>query len=170
MEIKSFKIDCSMWTNNMNKLVFTVDEYVRPKETVLKEDDESSYVYGETEKGFVTYGIIRKTEGMGHKSGYRWSSRASIFNAMFGKRVADNVVIEAKNGRYSAAMTVESVLPYLPKGYYIIEQVETNSKGNIEEVSYHITNSKHERENQYWFGNVEYYEGGKRFIRNRIYP
>lgn len=162
MEIKSFKIDCSMWTNKMNRLVFTVDKYVCPTETVLKEDNESSYVYGESENGFVTYGFIHDNK--------RWSSRASVFNGMFGKRVVDNVVIETKNGRYSAAMTVDSVLPYLPKGYYILEQVETDSKGNIAEVSYHITNSKHEKENQYWFGNVEYYEGGKRFIRNRIYP
>ena len=161
MEIKSFKIDCSMWTNKMNILVFTVDEYVCPTETILKEENGSSYVYGESE-GFVTYGFIHDNK--------RWSSRASIFNGMFGKRVIDNVVIETKNGRYSAAMTVDSVLPYLPKGYYILEQVETDSKGKIAEVSYHITNSKHEKENQYWFGNVIYEEGGRRYIRNRIYP
>lgn len=77
-----------------------------------------------------------------------------------------------KNGkypyRYSGNMTVEAILPYLPKGFYILEQVETDPKGNVSEVSYYISNPNHER-SSYWFENINYDDGSKRFIRNRIY-
>ena len=162
MEINGFKMECDRWTNNLNELVFIVDEYIRPKETVLKEENGSSYVYGESENGFVTYGII--------EDGYRWSSRASVFNAMFKKRIVDNVAIKAKDCKYAVGMTVENILPYLTQGYYILEQVETDNKGNVIEVSYYISNTKHERENQFMFRYEKYNEGGERFILNRIYP
>ena len=159
MEIKRVEIDN---INRINQLIFTVDEYTRPTETVLREENGSSYVYGESENGFVTYGIIHGNE--------HWSSRASVFNGMFRKRVVDSVTIKTNRGRYSAAMTVDSVLPYLPKGYYILEQVETDSKGNIAEVSYYISNPKHERENRFMFENIIYEGGERRYIQSRIYP
>lgn len=162
MEIKRVELNNSVWTGSMNKLVFTVDEYTRPTETVLKEENGSSYVYGESENGFVTYGIIHGNE--------RWSSRASVFNGMFRKRVIDDIAVKANRGTYSAAMTVESCLPYLPKGYYIIELVETDSKGKIVEVSYRISNPKHERENRFMFEDIIYEGGERRYIQSRIYP
>lgn len=159
MEIKTFEI-CNNY--GVNNLVFTVDKYTRPTETILKEEDGSSYVYGESEDGFVTYGIVHGNEC--------WSSRGSVFNGMFRKRVVDNVVVKANRSTYSAAMTVESCLPYLPKGYYIIELAETDSKGNIAEVSYYISNPKHERENRFMFESMTYAGGERRYIQSRIYP
>lgn len=154
------------------KLQLTVDEMpATPKETILFENDARQFVYGETPEGYVTYGSISKVASDGHQPGCRWTSRASIFNGKFKKSCMEVNFVE-KNGkypyRYSGNMTVEAVLPYLPKGFYILEQVETDSKGNVSEVSYYISNPNHER-SSYWFENINYDDGSKRFIRNRIY-
>lgn len=156
-------LDC----NNFYNLVLTVDKLPKPEETVLFEDEEHKLVYGETPDGYVTYGSISKHASYGHKPGYRWSSRASVFNGEFGKRCIEITIIEKY--RYGGNMTIDAVLPFLPDNFYIIEQVETNSHGKIEEISYYITNSKNEHENSYWFSDITYHEGGRRYIRNRIF-
>lgn len=150
------------------RLQLTVDEMpATPKETILFENDTRQFVYGETPEGYVTYGSISKVVADGHQPGYRWTSRASIFNGKF-KKSCMEVNFVKNNHRYSRNMTVEAVLPYLPKGFYILEQVETDSKGNVSEVSYYISNPNHER-SSYWFENINYDDGSKRFIKNRIY-
>lgn len=72
--------------------------------------------YGETADGFVSYYANGVVMG-GHNADYKWSSRASVFNAL-GKECMDIVLIE-RGCRFSASMTVDKVRDLLPNGYAI---------------------------------------------------
>lgn len=175
MEILNTNLVCTTYTNHLYKLEVEVDE-MSPlsnlEETVLSENEDFKYVYGETPNGFVTFGSISKKASHGHDAGYRWSSRASVFNETFGKRCMEITLICPKYGykcRYTAAMTIDAILSYIPDNFYIIEQVETDSHGNIDEITYYISNTKHEEKQQWYFKDTTYSNGAKRYIRNRIH-
>jgi hypothetical protein len=153
--------------NHLYKLELTVDELPTTDETVLLEDEEQKYVYGETPDGYVTYGCIAKNAHHGNEPGYRWSSRASVFNGMFGKRCMEVVFIEKY--RYAGDMTIDAILPFLPDEFYIVEQVETDKHGNITEITYRISNYDHEKERQWYFKDITCSDGSRRYIRNRIF-
>ena len=51
--------------NHLYKLELTVDELPTTDETVLLEDEEQKYVYGETPDGYVTYGCMLRMHIMG---------------------------------------------------------------------------------------------------------
>lgn len=88
--------------------------------------------YGETADGFVRY-YANGVASYGHNADYKWSSDASIFNAL-GKECMDIVLVE--NGcRFSASMTVDKVRELLPNGYAIAIR-EEYSRGN--EIAYSI--------------------------------
>lgn len=172
MKILNTDLTCSTYTNNLYNLEVEIDSLSSMAESVLFEDEESKYVYGETPEGFVTFGSISKKASYGHDSGYRWSSRASVFNGMFGKHCMEVTLTYPRYGfmcRSAIAMTIDAILPYIPDDFYIIEQVETDSHGNIKEISYYISNPEHEKEQRWYFKDVIYTNGAKRYISNRIY-
>lgn len=158
------KLDC----NKLYKLEVTIDKLPETRESVLFEDEEHKLVYGETPDGYVTYGSITKSPCHGHDAGYRWSSRASVFNGEFNKRCMEVVIIEKY--RYARDMTVDAVLPFLPKGFYIVEQVTADKHGKVLEISYMISNPEHEKECKWYFQDITCSDGSKRYIRNRIHP
>lgn len=153
--------------NHLYELEITVDKLPELKEEVLFEDHDNKLVYGETPDGYVTYGSISKHASYGHGPGYRWSSRGSVFNGMFGKRCIEVTIIEKY--RYAGAMTIDAVLPFLPDDFYIIEQVETDRYDKIREITYSISNPEHEKNNQWIFKNHTYSDGSKCYVKNRIY-
>lgn len=175
MKILNTNLVCNTYTNYLYELEIEVDD-ISPlsgiAEAVLSEDEDSKYVYGETPDGFITFGSISKKASHGHDAEYRWSSRASIFNSKFGKHCIEVTLIYTKYGFrhcFAAAMTIDAILPYIPDDFYIIEQVETDSHGNIKEISYYISNFKHEEEQRWYFVDAIYSNGSERYIRNRIF-
>lgn len=160
------KIVNDIWTNGLYQLEVYMDKLPKTVEEVLYENEERKLVYGDN-NGFITYGAISKTPNFGHQSGYRWSSRASVFNGMFGKMGVDDVIYIVDGCRYSGCMDAMLVLEFLPDDFYIIEQVETDNDGN-NEVKYYISNPKHEKKMRWYFSDVEYSNGSRRYISRRL--
>lgn len=162
MRVVDFKLENNMWTNGKYELVVTIDtEYKSIPTEVLEQTENGTFIYGELD-GFVSYGAIDNT-------GYRWSSRASVFNGQYGKKCMEITVIDTKGRRYASNMLVEEVLKYIPNDFYIIEQTETDADGNIFEISYYISNLEHEKEKSWYFEDIEYSGGGTRHITDRLH-
>jgi hypothetical protein len=161
MKVVDFKLENNMWTNGLYKLVVTIDtELESIKTEVLEQTETHTMVYGERD-GFVSYGAIDKT-------GYRWSSRASVFNGQYDKKCMEIVCIDAKGRRYGIDMLVDEVLKYIPDDFYIIEQTETDEHGDISEITYYISNREHEKSKQWYFKDIQCDEGS-RYISNRLH-
>jgi hypothetical protein len=85
------------------------------KEPILKTDD-TTYWYGETDEGFVAFGISHNYRCLLHEPGYMWSSRASVFNGMFRQDICCKEVLIKLDGQrcYGAcAMTLEAIYELL---------------------------------------------------------
>lgn len=161
MNVVNFKLECNAWTNGRYNLVVTIDEeYKNIPTEILEQTDTHTFVYGERD-GFVSYGAIDKT-------GYRWSSRASVFNGEYGKKCMEVTLVDSKGHRYGANMLVKEVLKYIPDDFYIIEQTETYENGQIAEITYSISNPEHEKKHSWDFKDIEYHGGGSRIITDRI--
>lgn len=169
MKVLEAKLENNNWTNGMYKLVLDVSELPKTTEKVLFEDEKCKLVYGENEYGFVTYGSISKVASFGHQAGYRWSSRASVFNGTFQKECMEITLVH-NGSRHCGSMQVQKALEYLPNEFYIIEQIKIYE--DTKEISYYISNKEHEMENDWLFEDTECteYKRYKRYISNRIYP
>ena len=165
--IEDTKLVCNDWTNGYYKLEVYLNRLPDIVEKILYENEDSQLVYGE-DNGFIRYGAIAKKASFGHQPGYRWSSRASVFNGMFGKTGLDDVTYIVDGCRYSGCMDANLVLEFLPKGFYIIEQVETDKNGKISEIMYHISNAEHEKEMSWYYGDTIYSNGARRYVRRRM--
>ncbi len=161
MEILTTNLVCNGWTNHLYEIEVHIDREYHgiPVETIHKENDEA-FVYGE-DGSFVSYGVVDKT-------GYRWSSRCSVFNGQFGKKCMEVTIIDTRGYRIGGNMKVDEVLKFLPEGYYIAEITEADEKGNICEINYSITNAEHEKQRAWNFEDVVYSSGATRKITNRI--
>lgn len=174
MKILNTNLLCNIYTHYLYRLEVEVDEVdslSNLEETVLYEDEDSRYVYGETPEGFVTFGSIFKKASRDHAAGHRLSLRSSIFNGMFGKRCMEITLIYTQYGskcRYTAAMTIDAIIKYIPDNFYIIEQVKTDIYSNLDEITYYITNKEDEKHNWY-FKDTTYSDESIRYIRNRIF-
>lgn len=145
MRVVDFKLENNMWTNGRYELVVTIDEEWKSIPTeILEQTGTHKMVYGERD-GFVSYGFI-------DEKGYRWSSRASVFNGQYGKKCMEVICIDTKGHRYGVNMLVEEVLKYIPHDFYIIEQTETYEDGA--EITYSISNHEHEEKHSWDFKNV----------------
>jgi len=135
--------------NNMIKLeVYLKESYKEmdkiPMNTILEEDGVQ-YLYGQI-GDFVGYSMYDEANDK------YWSSRASVFNGMFGKRCMEATLITSDGYRLASAVTVDMALMFLPDGFYIIEQTEEDADGN-KEISYSISNHEHE-ESSFWFKDI----------------
>lgn len=111
--------------NNMNdygiapnyRLILHTDKLPEVVKKPILETDDTTYWYGETDEGFVSFGISHNYRTFNHEAGYMWSSRASVFNGMFPQDISCKEVsiqVEGTNGRYGhLAMTLEAIYSLL---------------------------------------------------------
>lgn len=168
-----FKVELKDYNGHLNIYLESLDGvedfinykfYERTK--VVAEDEERRLVWGKDYDGFVHYGSIQKNDRMGHKAGYIWSSRASVFNGL-----GCELSMECCLNHIGTAMTIDMVKQIIDgfKKHLDVKLVRTTytyTDGSINEVSYDIILPHHwEDENgeRMWdFKGVTYTEGGSR--------
>lgn len=154
--------------NNMLHLVIMVEggyssSHIKTK--ILKKTENRELFYGEDEDGFVKYGSRNiKADKFGHKAGYVWSSRASIFNGCFDKNAMEVTIIDSENYRYAGNITVEKALELLNGSEYHIVQVTENYTDG-KEIEYYISSPKETKKEK-----LDFYLNEHRYITKRLYP
>lgn len=97
-----------------------VDEMPEVHMNIIHHEGHTDYWYGENADGFVQYGISHDIrDSFGHRPGYMWSSRASVFNGRFPTMCHCNEVTIIHNGdRYGyLAMAIPALIKLLSSDY-----------------------------------------------------
>lgn len=134
--------------------------------SVIDEDNNSRLVWGKDNDGFIHFGSVQKTDRLGHKAGYIWSSRASVFNALDCEQS-----MECTLNNYATAIPIDMVKQIINEfkknlDIKLVKTTEINAQGIIEEVGYHIIlphHWKYDNGKRMWdFEDYTYNDGSKK--------
>lgn len=126
------------------KVNLYVDKFPSVHREPIYHKDDATFWYGEDEDGFVSFGVSYDRPTLGHKPGYMWSSRASVFNGYFDKMYIECTIYEFDKPNSLGCW-----------GYFSIPTLIDNLTDNYEVATYHNKNDHETTYRVYRYGEVK---------------